>query len=81
MLVATRAVLLPFYALRVETLVLHGEVVPVFALATGEDDFFTRHFSFLEFCLLPSTFDLLLSEHTTRIELVTSPLPRGCSTD
>jgi hypothetical protein len=56
MLVATRAILLPFHALRVEALVLHGEVVPVFALATGEDDFFAGHFMFLEFCLPASAF-------------------------
>jgi hypothetical protein len=43
MLVAAGAVLLPFDALRVEALVLHGEVVAIFALAAREDDFFSRH--------------------------------------
>jgi hypothetical protein len=47
MLVAAGAVLLPLDALRVETLVLHGEVVAILALATGEDDLFARHFSIL----------------------------------
>jgi hypothetical protein len=43
MLVATRAILLPLDALRMEPLVLHGEVVAILALATGEDDFLSRH--------------------------------------
>jgi hypothetical protein len=43
MLVAAGAVLLPLDALRVETLVLHGEVVAILALAAGEDDLFARH--------------------------------------
>jgi hypothetical protein len=43
MLVAAGAVLLPLHALRMEALVLHGEVVAILALATGEDDFFSRH--------------------------------------
>jgi hypothetical protein len=47
MLVAARAVLLPFHALRMEALVLHGEVVAILALAAREDDLFPRHFSTL----------------------------------
>jgi hypothetical protein len=43
MLVATRAVLLPLDALGVRALVLRGEVIPVFALVTREDDFLSRH--------------------------------------
>jgi hypothetical protein len=43
MLVATGAILLPLDALRMETLVLHGEVVAILALAAGEDDFLSRH--------------------------------------
>jgi hypothetical protein len=47
MLVATGAILLPLDALRVEALVLHGEVVAILTLAAGEDDLFARHGSFL----------------------------------
>jgi len=47
MLVAAGAVLLPLDALRVETLVLHGEVVAVLALAAGKDDLLSRHDSIL----------------------------------
>jgi hypothetical protein len=43
MLVATRAVLLPLHALGVQTLVLRGEVIPILALATGENDLVARH--------------------------------------
>jgi hypothetical protein len=43
MLVAAGAILLPLDALRMEALVLHGEVVAVLTLAAGEDDFFARH--------------------------------------
>jgi hypothetical protein len=43
MLVAARAVLLPLDALRMEALVLHGEVVAILTLAAGEDDLFARH--------------------------------------
>jgi hypothetical protein len=43
MLVAARAVLLPLDALRVEALVLGREVIPILALATGEDDLVARH--------------------------------------
>jgi hypothetical protein len=46
MLVAARAILLPLDALRMEALVLHGEVVAVLALAAGEDDFLSRHSKF-----------------------------------
>jgi hypothetical protein len=48
MLVAAGAILLPLDALRMEALVLHGEVVAILTLATGEDDLFARHRSFLE---------------------------------
>jgi hypothetical protein len=48
MLVAAGAILLPLDALRVETLVLHGEVVAILTLAAGEDDLFARHVNFLE---------------------------------
>jgi hypothetical protein len=44
MLVAAGAILLPLDALRVETLVLHGEVVAILTLAAGEDDLLSRHF-------------------------------------
>jgi hypothetical protein len=47
MLVAARAVLLPLDALRVEALVLHGEVVAILTLAAGEDDLFARHWNVL----------------------------------
>jgi hypothetical protein len=43
MLVAAGAILLPLDALRVEALVLHGEVVAILTLAAGEDDLFARH--------------------------------------
>jgi hypothetical protein len=46
MLVAAGAILLPLDALRVEPLVLHGEVVAILTLAAGEDDLFARHWSF-----------------------------------
>jgi hypothetical protein len=45
MLVATRAILLPLHALRMQAAVLRGEVVPVFAVVAGEDDFVSGHFS------------------------------------
>jgi hypothetical protein len=45
MLVATRAVLLPLGALGVRAPVLGGEVVAIFALAAGENDFFSWHLS------------------------------------
>jgi hypothetical protein len=48
MLVAAGAILLPLDALRVEALVLHGEVVAILTLAAGEDDLFARHGTFLE---------------------------------
>jgi hypothetical protein len=48
MLVAARTILLPLDALGVQALVLHGEVVPILALATGEDDLFAGHKSGLE---------------------------------
>jgi hypothetical protein len=47
MLVAAGAILLPLDALRVEALVLHGEVVAILTLAAGEDDLFARHLIFL----------------------------------
>jgi hypothetical protein len=45
MLVAAGAILLPLDALRMEALVLHGEVVAILKLAAGEDDLFARHWS------------------------------------
>jgi hypothetical protein len=48
MLVAAGAVLLPLDALRVEALVLHGEVVAILTLAAGENDLFARHWTFLK---------------------------------
>ena len=42
-LVATRAVLLPLDALRMDAAVLRGEVVPVFAVVAGENDFVSGH--------------------------------------
>jgi hypothetical protein len=47
MLVAAGAVLLPLDALRVEALVLHGEVVAILTLAAREDDLFSWHDSLL----------------------------------
>jgi len=41
--IATRAVLLPLDALRMETLVLVGEVIAILAVAAGKNDFFSRH--------------------------------------
>jgi hypothetical protein len=43
MTVAARAILLPFHALRVEALVLVGEVIAILAVAAGKNDFFARH--------------------------------------
>jgi hypothetical protein len=43
MLVAAGAILLPLDALRVETLVLHGEVVAILTLAAGENDLVSGH--------------------------------------
>jgi hypothetical protein len=43
MLVAAWAVLLPLDALRMQALVLHGEVVAILALAAREDDFVPSH--------------------------------------
>jgi hypothetical protein len=47
MLVAARAILLPLDALRMEALVLHGEVVAVLTLAAREDDLLSWHDSML----------------------------------
>jgi len=47
MLVTARAILLPLHPFRVQALVLHREVVPIFALAAGEDDLFAWHSMFL----------------------------------
>jgi hypothetical protein len=44
-LVAAGAVLLPLDALRMEALVLRGEIIPVFAVAAGENDFVAGHIS------------------------------------
>ena len=41
--VATRAVLLPLDTLRMQALVLRGEVVPILTLAARENDFVSRH--------------------------------------
>jgi hypothetical protein len=41
--VATRAILLPLDALRMEALVLVGEVIAILAVAAGKNDFFARH--------------------------------------
>ena len=41
--IATWAIFLPLDALRVQPLVLHGEVIAVFALGATEDDFLARH--------------------------------------
>jgi hypothetical protein len=75
-LVAPGAVLLPLDALRMQALVLRGEVIAILALATGENDFVARHNLQLEF-----RFTYSLAELTTGIEPVTSPLPRVCSTN
>jgi hypothetical protein len=42
-LVATRAIFFPLHALRVQPLVLHGEVIAVLALGATEDDFLACH--------------------------------------
>jgi hypothetical protein len=41
--IAARAILLPLDALRVEALVLVGEVIAILAVAAGKNDFFARH--------------------------------------
>jgi hypothetical protein len=41
--IAARAILLPLDALRMETLVLVGEVIAILAVAAGKNDFFARH--------------------------------------
>jgi hypothetical protein len=41
--VAAGAILLPLDALRVQALVLHGEVVAILTIAAGENDFFAGH--------------------------------------
>jgi hypothetical protein len=43
MLVAPWAILLPLDALRMEALVLRGEVVPILTLAAGENDLVSWH--------------------------------------
>jgi hypothetical protein len=43
MLIASRAVLLPLDAFGMQTLVLRGEVIPILALAAGENDFVSWH--------------------------------------
>jgi hypothetical protein len=47
--VAAGAVLFPLDALGVQSLVLVGEVVPVFAGLASENDFFAGHCDFLAF--------------------------------
>src|SRR5437868_13762822 len=49
-LVAARAVLLPLHALRMQALVLRGEIISVFALAAGENDFLSWHCRQLLWC-------------------------------
>jgi hypothetical protein len=46
MLVAPRAVLLPLHALRMQALVLGGEVVAILTLAARENDLVSRHENF-----------------------------------
>jgi hypothetical protein len=41
--IAARAILLPLDALRMEALVLIGEVIAILAVAAGKNDFFARH--------------------------------------
>jgi hypothetical protein len=41
--IAARAILLPLHALRMEALVLVGEVIAILAVAAGKNDFFARH--------------------------------------
>jgi hypothetical protein len=41
--IAPRAILLPLDALRVQALVLVGEVIAILAVAAGKNDFFARH--------------------------------------
>jgi hypothetical protein len=41
--VAAGAILLPLDALRMEALVLVGEVIAILAVAAGKNDFFARH--------------------------------------
>jgi hypothetical protein len=41
--IAARAILLPLDTLRMEALVLIGEVVAILAIAAGKNDFFARH--------------------------------------
>jgi hypothetical protein len=43
--VAAGAILLPFHALRMEALVLHGEVVAILAFAAGQDDLLASHWT------------------------------------
>jgi hypothetical protein len=43
--VAARAILLPLDALRVEALVLRGEVVAILTVAARKDDLVSRHFT------------------------------------
>jgi hypothetical protein len=42
-LVAPRAILLPLNALRMQALVLGGEVIAILTLAAGENDFVSWH--------------------------------------
>src|SRR6476469_5134556 len=46
MRVAARTILLPLDALRMQALVLRGEVVPILTLAARENDFVSRHFNY-----------------------------------
>jgi hypothetical protein len=42
--VAAWAILLPLDALRMEALVLRGEVVAILTIAAGQNDFVARHY-------------------------------------
>jgi hypothetical protein len=42
--VAARAILLPLDALRMQALVLVGEVIAIFALTASQDDLISRHY-------------------------------------
>jgi len=41
--IAARAILLPLDALRMQALVLVGEVIAILAVTAGKNDFFARH--------------------------------------
>jgi hypothetical protein len=72
-LVAAGAVLLPLDALRMETLVLAGEVVPALTVAASENDLVSGHSNVR---VKGRALELAIG-----IEPMTSPLPRVCSTN